>query len=757
MNSLMPKTSTFRLATAMVAAALPLWSVLGGSSSDYAEGGEVTFAGVNKDAVHSFTNVGANTFTLSRQTEVWFLVVAGGGAGGGDCGGGGGAGGFVESNHVVFAAGTYTITVGNGGQSGGANGGYSAISIGGGDIARAVGGGGGGSFGGRAGAAGGSGGGGANGGTGGPCTLGQGYAGGDAASRCMGGGGGAGGPGEYGSHSGGPGDPGGPGKASEISGASVYYAGGGGGGGYSYATAPLMNGGIGGGGNGVRNVADATRQANILPDGRTEYEAECGVNGLGGGGGGAKNSGVGRPGGSGVVIIRIPGKPANALQITGTPDYIGAPDPAYGYVSNLVAGSTVPVACGVAAVTNETETVIYSCVGWKLYDKDGEIVDSGDGTSFTYTHPTPAAYRKLEWQWSKSVLGTIVAGDFGSVSPSGTAWYSCDMPVTVTATPDIGVGFSHWIGTLPAGVVATAASVTFTPAEPFTMTARFGGAGYVMSNVGRNDILYAFFASDTVTFGRPVKTRLLLVGGGGAGGRECSAGGGAGGMIDTNDVELAAGTYTVTVGAGGQPTNGKGGNGGNSIISFNDTPLFTAIGGGGGGGFASVAGVAGGSGGGGANGGAGGAGTEGQGYAGGTAASKCMGGGGGAGGPGEDGSHSGGPGNAGGPGRISDITGEEIYYAGGGGGGGYSYSAILVNGGIGGGGNGVRNVAVATRQATTLPDGRNEYEAECGVDGLGGGGGGANNISSDYRGRPGGRGTVIVRVKKNLGFIFVVH
>ena len=144
-------------------------------------------------------------------------------------------------------------------------------------------------------------------------------------------------------------------------------------------------------------------------------------------------------------------------------------------------------------------------------------------------------------------------------------------------------------------------------------------------------------------------------------------------------------------------------------------------------------------------------------YAGGTAASKCMGGGGGAGGPGEDGSHSGGPGNAGGPGRISDITGEEIYYAGGGGGGGYSYSAILVNGGIGGGGNGVRNVAVATRQATTLPDGRNEYEAECGVDGLGGGGGGANNISSDYRGRPGGRGTVIIRVKRQSGVAIIIR
>lgn len=37
------------------------------------------------------------------------------------------------------------------------------------------------------------------------------------------------------------------------------------------------------------------------------------------------------------------------------------------------------------------------------------------------------------------------------------------------------------------------------------------------------------------------------------------------------------------------------------------------------------------------------------------------------------------------------------------------------------------------------------------------GGGGANNISSDYRGRPGGRGTVIIRVKTKVGFIMTLR
>ena len=248
MNSSMPKTSTVRLATAMVAAALPLWSVLGGSSSDYAEGGEVSFVGVNKDAVHSFINIGANTFTLFEEKEVWFLVVGGGGGGGAS---------FYSKNGA------------DGGSGGGAAG--------------------------------------DPGGTGGAGTEGQGYAGGDAVGKAMGGGGGAGGPGEKGMAANGPGAAGGIGRISNITGEEVYYAGGGGGGGYNY-TDLLMNGGLGGGGNGVRNISIAARKAYTLPDGRNEYEAEAGVDGFGGGGGGANNfpgDQRGRPGGRGTVIIRV--------------------------------------------------------------------------------------------------------------------------------------------------------------------------------------------------------------------------------------------------------------------------------------------------------------------------------------------------------------------------------------------------------------------------------------------------------------------
>ncbi|MBQ9726770.1 MAG: hypothetical protein IJV65_04615, partial [Kiritimatiellae bacterium] len=161
----------------------------------------------------------------------------------------------------------------------------------------------------------------------------------------------------------------------------------------------------------------------------------------------------------------------------------------------------------------------------------------------------------------------------------------------------------------------------------------------------------------------------------------------------------------------------------------------------------------GGSGGGGssANGiGNGGAGTPGQGHDGSGGDPGFTGGGGGAGEAGHPGLGRGyAPGN-GGDGRPSDITGEEVWYAGGGGGGAWhDTNQNLLRGGFGGrggGGRGARNVAVASRQAATLDYGVNEYEAECGVDGLGGGGGGGNNIGGDYKGRPGGSGVLVVRL-----------
>ena len=269
------------------------------------------------DIIITFTNFNASqSLNIYQSLAVRALLVGGGGGGGAECGGGGGGGGMIDTNDFVLAAGDYTVTVGrrgeggntsaNGGRKQGGNGGNTSLALGGMTVLEAIGGGGGGVWNSGAGSAGGSGGGGANtGGKGGAGTDGQGLAGGDNG----GGGGGAGGPGGVGAGArnagaygvGAQNGAGGVGRMSDITSALVYYAGGGGGGGYNDNPGP---GGLGGGGNGMRNGDEATRKARS----QAEFDAEAGVDGLGGGGGGGNNTSYyyGRPGGSGIMVIRIP-------------------------------------------------------------------------------------------------------------------------------------------------------------------------------------------------------------------------------------------------------------------------------------------------------------------------------------------------------------------------------------------------------------------------------------------------------------------
>ena len=274
------------------------------------------------------------------------LAVGGGGGGGmigtrGSGGGaGGGAGGFVEGGldgSIVFDnIAAYSITVGRGGAGGdrhklpGKNGGASSVTKDGvAVIPVAQGGGGGGAH--SAGLDGGSGGGAsrrpvAEGGDtyGGAAADGQGFPGGDgndsSASFRGAGGGGAGGKG---------GDAadmyGGAGKSSDITGVSVFYAGGGGGA-YVNLTSELYEkylggaGGVGGGGNGAGvDGGESGKAHNPVP-------AQNGVDGLGGGGGGAVSHDgadeVAGNGGSGVVIIRLSGFVVKNVPIPKTTNYV---------------------------------------------------------------------------------------------------------------------------------------------------------------------------------------------------------------------------------------------------------------------------------------------------------------------------------------------------------------------------------------------------------------------------------------------------
>ena len=163
-----------------------------------------------------------------------YLIIAGGGGGGVTIGAGGGAGGLLTNTYNFVPSTSYPITVGSGGAAGtnGAN--SSALSL------TAIGGGAG-----NTGNAGGSGGGGGSGSPG-AGTSGQGYAGGASSGSYGGGGGGAGAVGQSAVASTRGGD-GGTGVASDITGSSVYYAGG-------YAGCLQGIGGTSGtSGNGVNN------------------------------------------------------------------------------------------------------------------------------------------------------------------------------------------------------------------------------------------------------------------------------------------------------------------------------------------------------------------------------------------------------------------------------------------------------------------------------------------------------------------------
>ena len=197
----------------------------------------------------------------------------------------------------------------------------------------------------------------------------------------------------------------------------------------------------------------------------------------------------------------------------------------------------------------------------------------------------------------------------------------------------------------------------------------------------------------------PFQMDFMVVAGGGSGGFSSStwngAGGGGGlrtsygslsggGSFPEGKVILNAGTYTVTVGAGGFSNSGAvSENGNNSSIAGPFLSTITSTGGGGGGCvLTSPAGTgrSGGSGGGGVQSRLGASGTANQGFSGGsTNNNSAAGGGGGAGAAGAN-STSTSAGGAGGDGLQVSISGTATYYAGGA--GGYNNAAP----GLGGGG-----------------------------------------------------------------------
>ena len=694
-------TSRMKVIAAVIVAALAALATMplvAEDSSYPLEGGTRSFVETEEglDVVNTFEESG--TLTVAAETTVRALFVAGGGGGGCGVGGGGGGGGVVALDEFVLAPGTYTVTVGAGGDGGsktkpyGTNGGDTTLTLNEADVSEllpAIGGGGGtGWNSNQSHSSGGSGGASCGGRSGAAGTPGQGYAGGSSGSRSSGGGGGAGGPGGNGGTQGTgiqkeASAIGGAGFVSDISGSSVAYGGGGGGGGGDSGKCPGSLGTDGGG--------DGTDQNAITAAGNGE-------DGRGGGGGGSGWSSDNSPkdggrGGSGIVILR------------------------YSFDPSMLIEPTVNLGDAVADI--ESAKIDFNVVSFGRDASSLSIVITATPTNG----------------------GAVVSGTF-PIMDIGVS--SCVLnglranvayDITATATNDRDASTVLDVGTF----------------IPYARAVCATGGDEVFEKKRRR--IHVFTQSGTFIVTQSGFVDILVVGGGGAGGTSVGGGGGGGGVVWEKGVAVAVGTYEVSVGAGGIPANyvddlstPNGTNGGDS--SFGE---IVAFGGGAGASWAKKLGNMGGSGGGSCGAGGIAAGIEGQGYAGGSSGSRSSSGGGGAGGPGGDGGTQASgiqkPASAvGGEGLACDITGETVRYGGGGGGGGGDGGACPGSSGADGGGDGTDH---------------NGGAGGDGLDGRGAGGGGSGYALPTSNIQPGGRGgSGVVIVAYDLmpaGFVIFVR
>jgi len=334
-----------------------------------ATGGTVTQA--NGYKIHTFTS--GDTFTVSKAVDVEYLIIAGGGGGGGNGGGGGAAGGLltnVGGTALPLTPGPYTITIGTGGAYLGnplrGEQGVNSTALG----LTAIGGGGGGS---RDGTEGSGGNGGSGGGAGGvddagavpgTGTAGQGNDGGDnegnGVDQCGGGGGGAGAVGGL-ATAGTSGGDGGAGVSNDITGSSVFYAGGG-------AGAVTINGvsgtgGIGGGGSKI-----------------------AGKDGLGGGGAGGGAGATGGDGGDGVVIMRYLQEQSSSgvYNLDAVFDSLyPLPEPVIDREFGLsITRTEVDGAIAAYSVTERGQNVAFACdVVFPTTPADADLMSMGGGTT----------------------------------------------------------------------------------------------------------------------------------------------------------------------------------------------------------------------------------------------------------------------------------------------------------------------------------------------------------------------------------------
>ena len=112
------------------------------------------------------------------------------------------------------------------------------------------------------------------------------------------------------------------------------------------------------------------------------------------------------------------------LKISGVPRQIGAASD-YGY-RVFETNSTHTVSVSSPTFTDPATHETYTCTGWVLQDEAGNLVERGNGSSVTYTHPESAAVRTLYWIWLSDAISAspaiYVSNETGNDADTGADW-----------------------------------------------------------------------------------------------------------------------------------------------------------------------------------------------------------------------------------------------------------------------------------------------------------------------------------------------
>ena len=167
----------------------------------------------------------------------------------------------------------------------------------------------------------------------------------------------------------------------------------------------------------------------------------------------------------------------DTLEVSGYPCNVpAAVSPSYAAGrEGLSAGDTVSVSAPAEELAVK-DGFTARCVGWKLYDEQGTVVDHGDTLSFTYTHPTPAAYRRLEWQFETAVRITV-SGAGGTYQPA-EQYVPYGSKAKIKVVPDEGKALALVTNDINDETWATP-EFEVTVAAPMNFTATYNNAYYV--------------------------------------------------------------------------------------------------------------------------------------------------------------------------------------------------------------------------------------------------------------------------------------